>query len=524
VQVDHGRSTLKQPDPHALASPVANAKDRRSRYVNVSRLIVMLAGALCFSQLAMATSLSLSGNWSYQYSGSTVLLTVDRITNNTTGGRSGTLRMELWAFASPFSGTSQSGYQLATYSLNPLNGGAYYSNVSSGSIAATRPPAGTWHIALLLSEFSSNSTWLTVNYLLTSAGQTMVCSSGVCTTSTPSAAATLSTSKSTYTVDAGDVLTLSGSIQAGASAGSTVDIYIQAQVNNAALYYLGPNLQWGTAATPLVPGFRLIDITAPNFYSLPLAGVPAGSYQFAIIVARAGADPTNTGNRVANAATTATFNAAPTLPGSGVRFNPPALEDAIVGTPYQFDFSPFASGGSGPYYFTLGTAGGFPPIGLILAPNGILSGTPTVQRDTQFDVCAVDLGGNQSCTTITLNARPRPAASSSLTGTWIGTWTRPVAGFCDFETSALTWTLTQSDGTVTGSFQRRVTAIDTFGLCPDPVGASSSGSLVNGVVSGNSLTIFTSGGTRFTATFDGTTITGTGGTSLGSGTFTLNRQ
>lgn len=525
VPGDNDRSTLKQADTHARTVP--RAMDRRSRFLPASRLIAMFALVFCFSQPAIATSLSLSGSWSYQYSGSTVVLNVDRITNNATGGRSGTLRMELWAFASPFNGSSQPGYQLATYTLAPLNGGYYYSGVSSGSVAATRPPTGTWYIALLLTEY--NNTWFTVDYALTSAGQTMSCSGGTCTTSTSAttttpAAASLSTNRSTYTVNAGDVLSLSGSIQAGGSAGSMADIYIQVQVNNGAPYYLGPNLQWGTAAAPIVAGFRLADIAAPNFYSVPLAGVPAGSYQFAVIVARAGTDPASTANRLAYGATTTTFNAAP-LPGSSVTFNPPtALVDAVVGTPFQFDFSPYASGGSAPYYFTLGTAGGFPPIGLILAPNGILSGTPSVQSNTSFVVCAVDLGGNQSCTTVTLNANPRPASSGSLTGTWIGTWTRPVFGFCDFETSALTWTLTQTGSTVTGSFQRRVTAIDTLGLCPDPVGATSSGGLVNGVLSGNLLTIFTSGGTRFSGTFDGTTITGTGGTSAGTGAFTLNRQ
>lgn len=514
------RSTLKRAG--SLAGPRAMA--RGSRFL--SRLIAIVALVYCFSQPAGATNVLLSGSWSYQSSGSTVVLSVGQITNHATGGHSGSLRLELWAFATPYNGTSQQGYTLATSNnLSPLNGSYYYSNVSSGSIPYTRPPAGTWYIALLLTEY--NNTWFMVDYALSSAGQVMSCSSSACsttTTATIAAAASLSTNRSTYTVNAGDVLSLSGSIQAGASAGSMADIYIQVQVNNGAPYYLGPNIQWGTAAAPIVAGFRLADISAPNFYSIPLTGVPAGSYQFAVIVARAGADPASSANRLAYGSTTTTFNAAP-LPGSSVTFNPPTvLVDAVVGTPFQFDFSPYASGGSGPYYFTLGTAGGFPPIGLILAPNGILSGTPSVQSNTQFVVCAVDLGGHQSCTTITLSANPRPASSGSLTGTWRGTWTRPVFGFCDFETSELTWTLTQTGSTVTGSFQRRVTAIDEFGLCPDRVGAADSGGLVNGVLSGSSLTIFTSGGTRFSGTFDGSTITGTSSSSSGSGTFTLNRQ
>jgi hypothetical protein len=111
-----------------------------------------------------------------------------------------------------------------------------------------------------------------------------------------------------------------------------------------------------------------------------------------------------------------------------------------------------------------------------------------------------------------------------LTGTWAGTWTRPISGLCSFETSSLTWSLTQTGSNVSGTFQGVVTAIDTSGICPDPVGATSSGNLVQGSVSGNSLTIFTDGGTQFTGTFTATTISGTGGTSLGTGPFTLNKQ
>ncbi len=112
----------------------------------------------------------------------------------------------------------------------------------------------------------------------------------------------------------------------------------------------------------------------------------------------------------------------------------------------------------------------------------------------------------------------------SLTGTWKGIWTRPVGGLCSFETSSLTWGLVQSGNSVTGTYNEVVTAIDTSGLCPDSVGKTSSGNLVQGSVSGNSLTIFTDGGTEFMGTFTATTVTGTGGDALGSGPFTLNKQ
>jgi len=131
---------------------------------------------------ASATSISLAGSWSYQYpqgNGATVVLSVDRITNNATSGHSGTLRMELWAFATPYAGTSQSGYQLATYQLDTLNAGASLTAVASGNISASFPPTGAWNIALLLSEFNGSS-WITQTYALTRITNTLACSAGSC--------------------------------------------------------------------------------------------------------------------------------------------------------------------------------------------------------------------------------------------------------------------------------------------------------------------------------------------------------
>lgn len=112
--------------------------------------------------------------------------------------------------------------------------------------------------------------------------------------------------------------------------------------------------------------------------------------------------------------------------------------------------------------------------------------------------------------------------SDTLTGTWVGTWMRPVTGFCDV-TSSLTWNLIQDGSDVTGTFVEVITATDGF-LCPDPVGTRKTGQLVQGRINGNNLTILTEGGTPFSGTFTSTTISGTGGGSLGRGPFSLQRQ
>src|SRR4030042_6959461 len=98
------------------------------------------------------------------------------------------------------------------------------------------------------------------------------------------------------------------------------------------------------------------------------------------------------------------------------------LPDARVGEPYSYSFckpdcldendlcgsdanpSTNPTGGSGPYHFQLESGSGFPPIGLVLYPNGLLKGTPGMTGEKTFTVCAVDLGGHQCCVQVSLNA------------------------------------------------------------------------------------------------------------------------
>jgi hypothetical protein len=63
---------------------------------------------------AKSNGLSLETPASYQVSGSSVTLKAARVANNTTG-RPGTLRLELWATSSPYSGGTINGYQTAIY-------------------------------------------------------------------------------------------------------------------------------------------------------------------------------------------------------------------------------------------------------------------------------------------------------------------------------------------------------------------------------------------------------------------------
>jgi hypothetical protein len=125
----------------------------------------------------------------------------------------------------------------------------------------------------------------------------------------------------------------------------------------------------------------------------------------------------NPQDTMASVADTAAFP--PTVPGPLAFDAPTVLKDASVGVPYAFSFctpTPTAldlcgtfpsttnpAGGNPPYHFQLGPNVGFPPFGISLSLNGILSGTPSIQGKRDFSVCAFDLSERSICQNVSLN-------------------------------------------------------------------------------------------------------------------------
>jgi hypothetical protein len=137
--------------------------------------------------------------------------------------------------------------------------------------------------------------------------------------------------------------------------------------------------------------------------------------------------------------------------------------------------------------------------------------------------CVVTMNSNKAVTaTFTLSG----GSGGSLTGTWSGTWTRQFSGLCDAETNNITWTITHTGASITGTLTRVITATDADGLCPYPVGTRLTDTFVAAAwnvtasLNGSTLTLITAGGTKFIGTVSGTTITGTGGNTAQSGGFT----
>jgi hypothetical protein len=154
-----------------------------------------------------------------------------------------------------------------------------------------------------------------------------------------------------------------------------------------------------------------------------------------------------------------------------VVFVSPVLPSICKGVPYYASVSSATNpsgGNGGPYHFELGTMGGFPPMGIILSPDGILSGTPT-GTTSKFTICAVDTAGNSSCTPTSITVRTD--CNPALTGTWVGRYILDFytilcdGGYVGFEEGSATVYLQQVGTTVTGTIS---TQFDNWYCIADP--------------------------------------------------------
>jgi hypothetical protein len=95
-------------------------------------------------------------SWEHLAGASYVTLSVESIRNDRTGGVSGTLKLELWATATPpVPGQTISPYVLGAYTLGELQGGYRWDNVVAYP-AYTPPPDGTYWITMALLEYQGD--------------------------------------------------------------------------------------------------------------------------------------------------------------------------------------------------------------------------------------------------------------------------------------------------------------------------------------------------------------------------------
>ena len=103
-------------------------------------------------------NLSLEGTWAYTISGGTVRLQATNIVNRrAAGSTSGTIRLELWALPTPYSGGTFTGYKIGQTTLGTLAAGLQFVGIDRTVTQLATPPNGTWYMYMFVTEFNGNS-------------------------------------------------------------------------------------------------------------------------------------------------------------------------------------------------------------------------------------------------------------------------------------------------------------------------------------------------------------------------------
>lgn len=227
------------------------------------------------------------------------------------------------------------------------------------------------------------------------------------------------------------------------------------------------------------------------------------------------------------------------------------LADAPLGGEYSYSFcEPAISkkdpcdasatnprGGTPPYHFELESGVGFPPLGLTLNQNGMLTGKPTAAGERKFSVCAVDLAGEQACRETSLTV------TDPITGTWEGSYSAgvDVSEFCSnmptlLHSGPIKLDLTQDKGKITGTGSIAGVNSISFsgtGTCTPQAMGGFDGTITGSLGAGDAVTLVIDFGDPDlffpTLTFNGritaNEMTGTlEGEELKDGRATLNKQ
>lgn len=209
----------------------------------------------------------------------------------------------------------------------------------------------------------------------------------------------LTTNQSIY--NAGDALSLSGVIVPTNDAGVPSDIYVAVVLPDGAIQTLNSELVWSEVLAPILAATPLANLQAPNFYSLALpAALPSGSYTFFLVAVPAGMPPQNSDTWLGFASATITFQA-----GSGSTLLLSTVNArCFLNQPCDAMLVASVSGGLSPYHFQQDSfAYGLRPLNTnIDLFTGNIVGTPSQAGTYTFNICAVDIGGNQNCQPVTV--------------------------------------------------------------------------------------------------------------------------
>jgi hypothetical protein len=120
---------------------------------------ILLLTVLCISILvasAQSRQIAFTGwnEYSIDFGTNTGNIKVGKVTNNRSGGKSGTLFVQVWLFNQPYANYSISGYKIADINIGELNGGWEFRDMQFPISWDIAVPAGTYNVAFLLVEYN----------------------------------------------------------------------------------------------------------------------------------------------------------------------------------------------------------------------------------------------------------------------------------------------------------------------------------------------------------------------------------
>jgi competence protein ComEA len=117
-----------------------------------------------YGQLQRIANPSIEGAVAYAVEAEQVVLRAGGVANpRQQGNTSGTLCLELWAFAEPYAGGEPHGQRLAGAELGSIWGGYHLPEIERRA-PFTPPPPGRWQLSLLLREWTLTSGYTTRDY------------------------------------------------------------------------------------------------------------------------------------------------------------------------------------------------------------------------------------------------------------------------------------------------------------------------------------------------------------------------
>lgn len=125
-------------------------------------IVAMLQSVFLFTY-ASAKQIQYEGYTSYNRYGSQITLSADRVKSYRGRGKTGTLKMMLWASKHKYRGGNIRGYVVGESKLGRLIGNNYYSNLRR-TVSFKTPPRGRYYMTLTLSEYR-NGRYQIVDYV-----------------------------------------------------------------------------------------------------------------------------------------------------------------------------------------------------------------------------------------------------------------------------------------------------------------------------------------------------------------------